>query len=89
MLRKIEGNRGRGRQKMRWLNSIADSMDMNLSPGDGEGQRGLACCSPQGCKELDTTWRPNDNNEYGILVKTECYGLGYVLYLLSKKILTF
>ena len=28
MLRKIEGNR---RQKMRWLNSIADSMDMNLS----------------------------------------------------------
>ena len=24
-------------------------------PGDGEGQRSLACCSPWGCKESDTT----------------------------------
>ena len=23
--------------------------------GDGEGQGGLACCSPRGCKELDMT----------------------------------
>ena len=28
---KIEGSRRRGQQKMRWLNSITDSMDMNLS----------------------------------------------------------
>ena len=31
MLGKIEGNRRRGWQKMRWLNSITDSVDMNLS----------------------------------------------------------
>ena len=31
MLGKIEGKRRRGRQKMKWLNSITDSMDMNLS----------------------------------------------------------
>ena len=31
MLRKIEGKRGRGRQRMRWLGSITDSMDMSLS----------------------------------------------------------
>ena len=31
MLGKIEGKRRRGRQKMRWLDGIADSMDMNLS----------------------------------------------------------
>ena len=31
MLGKIEGKRRRGRQKMRWLDSITDSMDMNLS----------------------------------------------------------
>ena len=31
MLGKIEGRRRRGRQKMRWLNGIIDSMDMNLS----------------------------------------------------------
>ena len=31
MLRKTEGKRRRGRQRMRWLDSITDSMDMNLS----------------------------------------------------------
>ena len=31
MLGKIEGKRRRGWQKMRWLDSIIDSMDMNLS----------------------------------------------------------
>ena len=31
MLGKIEGRRRRGQQKMRWLNGIADSMDMSLS----------------------------------------------------------
>ena len=31
MLEKIEGRRRRGRQRMRWLDSIINSMDMNLS----------------------------------------------------------
>ena len=31
MLGKIESKRRRGQQKMRWLDSITDSMDMNLS----------------------------------------------------------
>ena len=31
MLGKIEGKRKREQQRMRWLNSIIDSMDMNLS----------------------------------------------------------
>ena len=31
MLGKIEGRRRRGRQRMRWLDSITDSMDMSLS----------------------------------------------------------
>ena len=31
--------------------------------GDGEGQGSLACCSPWGCKESDTTQQLN-NNKY-------------------------
>ena len=31
MLGKVEVRRGRGRQRMRWLDDITDSMDMSLS----------------------------------------------------------
>ena len=31
MLRKIEGGRRRGQQRMRWLHGVTDSMDMSLS----------------------------------------------------------
>ena len=30
-------------------------------PGDGEGERSLACCSPWGRKELDITEQPNNH----------------------------
>ena len=59
MLGKIEGRRSRGQQRMKSLDGITDLMDMSLST-----LRGLvkdrkeclaACCSPWGCKNLDTT----------------------------------
>ena len=34
--------------------------ELEQTLGDGEGQGGLACCNPQGCKELDTTERLNN-----------------------------
>ena len=59
MLGKIESRREL--QRMRWVNDITDSMDMSWSKtsGDGDGQGGLACCSPWGCKESDVTERLN------------------------------
>ena len=62
LLGKIEGRRRRGRQRMRWLDGITDSTDMSVSKlqdGLGDGQGGLACCSPRGRKESDTTERLN------------------------------
>ena len=55
MLGKIEGRRRRGRQRMRWLDGITDSMDMGLSGL----QELVACYSSWGCKELDMTEQLN------------------------------
>ena len=61
MLGKIKGRRSRGQQRMRWLDGITDSMDMSLSRLQelGDGYEGLACYSPWGHRELDTTERQN------------------------------
>ena len=53
MLGKMEGKRRRGQQRMRWLDGTIDNgCEFEQIPGDNEGQRSLACCSPWGHKEL-------------------------------------
>ena len=58
MLGKIEGRSRRGRQRMRWLGGITNSMDMSLGK-PRELVINLACCSSWGCKQLDTTEQLN------------------------------
>ena len=61
MLGKAEGRRRRGRQRVTWLDGITDSDGHELEQALGvcDGQAGLACCSPWGQKESDTTEQLN------------------------------
>jgi len=38
-----------------WMASMTQRDDFEKTPGDSKGQGSLACCSPWGGKELDTT----------------------------------
>ena len=62
MLGKIEGKRRRGWQRMRWLDGWHHRLnghEFEQTPGVGDAQGSLECCSPWGCKESDTTERLN------------------------------
>ena len=58
MLGKIEGRRRRGRQRTTWHHRL-NGHESEQTLGVGERQGSMACCSPWGLKESDTTKQLN------------------------------
>ena len=81
MLGKIVGRRRRGWQDemVGWHHQV-NGCGFGWTSGVGDGQGGLTCCSPWGCKEVDTTERLNwITNEADHLFK----------YLMAKAVYSF
>ena len=63
-LERLKAGEGARQDEMVGWHHQLNGHESEQTPGDSEGQGSLACCSPWGCKELDTTERLNNNNNF-------------------------
>ena len=75
ILGKIEGRRRRGQRGWDgWHHQFVEH-EFELAPGAGDGQGGLACCSPWGCRKSDITEQLNWSEWLMILNIFSCANL--------------
>ena len=90
MLRKIEGRRGRGDrgEMVGWPHQLnGHEFEWTLRVGDGQG--GLACCSPWGRKELDTSEKLNETElRHSILSMWSLFSRSFVIILFFSSYFT-
>ena len=55
LLRKIEGKRRRGQQRIRWLDHQLNEHEFEQTQRESDRQGSLVCCSPRDLKEWDMT----------------------------------
>ena len=80
MLGKIESRRRRGRQdEMVGWNHQLNGHEFESTPGVGDGQGGLACCSSWGRRESDTTERLNCTDDVGEDLFTDMWNSSLIL----------
>ena len=75
ILGKTEGKRRMGKTELemvRWYHQFK-GQESEQPLGDNKGQGSLACCSPRGRKEPDTTWQMNNNNNLFMLLLIYSY----------------
>ena len=82
MLGKIEGQRRRGWQRMKWLDSI-NRQELEQTLEESEGQGSLACCSPWGHKESQLSNWTKTMAQFFVSVDQKLQGRKYVV--MNKK----